>query len=172
MGLELKDDNKTNTKIVINKSLLFILPLLKLKNNYNIINTYLGDVEEDLFNNKLYILCSIENDLIELNNSFIKKYTTNDGTMYVMSIPDSIKNDYDWFLKGKYSKFSKESKDYLCLNACKNTSKKPHETQMYSILYKTKARKEKIEQDLDVILDNDAEYASIFNDELEIYGLK
>lgn len=175
MGVELKDNDsnqKLETTIITkNKSFSFLLPLYRLRNLHNILNTYLGDVEEDLFNSKLYILCSKENNFIDLNENFIKKYEVKHGIMYILYIPDNIKQEYELFLKGKYSKFKESSKEYLCNHACRNSEKKPHQTQMYSILYRTKNRKEEIEAKLDVKLSDDAEYASIFNEELEIYGL-
>lgn len=168
MGVELTNEPRI---IIKNKSFSFLLPLIGLKNYNNIINTYLGDVNEDLFNNKLYILCTKPNNFIKINKNFIKEYNVDEGIMYVCNIGGDILPEYNNFIKGKYSHFREHIKEALCKHVCRNTIKKPHQTQMYSILYRTKARKEEIENKLDVKLAEDAEYASIFNEEAEIYGL-
>ena len=155
--------------LIKNKSFFYILPLLNISSYSNIKQTYLGDVKEDVFDDKIYILCSNNNNFIEANNNFIKKYNTEDGIIYMLKVPDIYKDDYFHFLKGKYSKFSKKAKELLCKQACKNSIKSPHETQIYGILYKTEARKRELEKSLDVKLDIDAEYGSIFNSKSEVY---
>lgn len=157
-------------EIIRNKSFSFLLPLFKLRDYKYIINTYLGDIKEDAFNNKLYILSSKEDNNLLKNNNYLNHYDTNDGIMYVMSIPDEYSNEYNNFLIGKYSKFSENAKLVLCNHACRNSIKKNYETQMYSILYRTEKRKIELEVCLGTILPEDAEYASIFNEQLEIYG--
>lgn len=157
-------------RIVRNKSFSFLLPLFKLREYKHIINTYLGDIKEDAFNNKLYILSSKEDYNLLKNKNYLNHYDTDDGIMYVMSIPNEYSNEYNNFLIGKYSKFSNDVKTLLCNHACRNSSKKNYETQMYSILFRTEKRKLELEDYLDVKLDEDAEYASIFNEQLEIYG--
>lgn len=153
-----------------NQSYHFLLPLLEIRSHLGIIDTFLGDVNEDVFNNKLYILCESQNTHIENNENIIKSYEVEEGLMYVLNIPQKFDNEYINFLKGKYSKYSEESKEILCLKACKNSNKEPYETQVYAILYKTKARRDSIEEKLNVKLDEEAELASIFNEKLEIYG--
>ena len=93
--------------LIKNKSFFYILPLLNISSYSNIKQTYLGDVKEDVFDDKIYILCSNNNNFIEANNNFIKKYNTEDGIIYMLKVPDIYKDDYFHFLKGKYSKFSK-----------------------------------------------------------------
>lgn len=160
------------TKITINKSYYFLLPLFRLRYYKNIINTYLGDIREDeAFDDKLYILSSEEDYYLSNNDNYVKHYNVPEGIMYVLNVPDKFINEYNNFLLGKYSKFSNDTKKILCDHACRNSIKKNYETQMYSILYRTDKRKKEIEESLDVKLPEDAEYASIFNEKAEIYGL-
>lgn len=162
--------NRLNLKIQLNKSFFFLFPLFKVNNRRGIINSYLGDYsKEGSFDNKLYVLC--ENVHSELNNhkNTVDAYDTKNGVMYVLSIPDEFIEDYKKFLSGEYSKYSKTSKEVLTKSACRNSLKQPYETEIYSVLYKTKARKEYLENWLDVELEDDAEYASIFNVESELY---
>lgn len=158
-------------QIIRNKSFSFLLPLFKLRYYKNIINTYLGDVkEETAFNNNLYILSSEEDYYLSNNKNYIKHYDVPEGIMYVLKIPSEFESDYNQFLLGKYSKFNENTKKLLCNHACRNSIKKSHETQMYSILYRTEKRKIELEVALGVILPEDAEYASIFNEKMELYG--
>lgn len=168
-------ENKLENKTIINKSLSFLLPLFQLKNYNDIVNTYLGDANDtdnDFFSNKLYILCSREAHLIEYNKHCVNSYEVNDGIMYVMQIPEKYEEDYAKFLKGQYSKFTDDAKKVICSYACRNSIKKASDTIIYSILYKTPARKKELEEKLDVKLSDDAELASIYNPEREVYGIK
>lgn len=162
--------NRLNVKISQNKSFFFLFPLFKINNRRGIKNSYLGDFnKEGAFDNNLYILSENIHNELNMHENLIDKYTVNDGIMYVLNVPDEYTNDYKKFLSGQYSKYSKQAKEILCRSACRNNLKEPYETEIYSVLHKTKARKEYLEKWLDVKLEDDAEYASIFNVESEMY---
>lgn len=158
-------------KQVKNKSLYFMLPLLGLVNDNNIENTYLGSIlDGEIFTGKIYILCNSKNEEIESNINFESVKEVSKGILYKLNFPEQFNPEYRLFLLGKYSKFGKEAKNILCKKASKGTAKEPHETNMYGIVHRTTAKKKELEEKLDVKLAWDAEYASIMNEELEIYG--
>src|SRR5690606_7568349 len=165
---------EVRTEIKRNKSFSFILPLIGLKMYNTIINTYIGDLdhtyngEEDV--NLIYVLSNSDNPILEANVNFINKYSKEEGFMYVYKIPKEFNNDYVMFLEGKYSKFSKRCKEILCNHSCRNSIRKPHETKMYSILYRTNKRRKELEEIIGEELPADAEYASILDLNSEIYG--
>lgn len=103
----------------------FILPLFGYTKAFYaeyLVNAYLGDVDLNYFDEyKVYIVISnhrmqsqhmrIENTLKEMDE-FIDYYDVLDGRMsvFVMNVPEEFKKDYESFLDGKYSQFSKEAK--------------------------------------------------------------
>lgn len=165
-----------SVKISNNKSFLFLLPLLKLKSNAGIIETYIGNVndstDENLLNYKLYVLCYTSNYYIESYKGFIsKEKTLNDNVLYTVKFPEEFNLEYKHFVDGKYSKFSEAAKKILCANACKNTIKSIKQTNMYGVLYKTAEKRKELEEKLDIKLNPDAELASIIDINREVYGL-
>ena len=156
-----------------NKSYVMLLPLLRLESHMYIINTYIGDMERNTLKNKLYVLCNRHNPYIE------KKYIVEDireldsgKIMYEIDFPEEFNDDFIKFLNGKYSEMSKRAKDIICKYNAKYSNKEIQQTSIYSILYKTKARKKFLEDLLGVTLEDSAELCSIINLEEEIYGYK
>lgn len=153
-----------------NQSFVFLLPLFNIRNTNVIVNTYLGN-SKTAFDNKLYVLTEVRSDEIENNIYLIDKYKTENGMfMYELKIPEHFENDYRHFLNGKYSKFSEKAKDAIITKIARSSAKASKDTIIYSILYKTEKRRKQLEKDLDVKLPADAELASIFNPDLELYG--
>src|SRR5690606_7585447 len=87
-----------------NKSAYFLLPLVADKSMYHIsfINAYLE------FPN-IIILESKSDENIWNNNKYLidKKVNDKNNIIYKFRIPEQFQEDYDRFLLGKYSKFSK-----------------------------------------------------------------
>lgn len=84
--------------------------------------------------------------------------------MFVFNIPDKQMDNYIHFLNGAYSKFSPEYKEAVL---------KFHdfgpEGELGQIMFKSAKRREKLEKQLDVFIDEDAELYSI-PDENEIFN--
>lgn len=104
------------------KSKLFIFPMLGIRlihENRN--NTYFIDLS--LYKDYEFVLTfeNSEYDLLKMDlrkimssvnyNGFLSK-DVNEVNLY-MKIPDEFKKDYEKFLEGKYSKFTKRFKDVL-----------------------------------------------------------
>lgn len=118
-----------------NKTTYFLLPLLEV-NRINIsrwlINSYLGNSEKEDLNHRYWIFIELNDKvqieyptiLVQLEESkqYINHYNTKDSVVYVMEIPDKYKSDYDSFIMGKYSKFSKEAKDIIIQSLTKDVS--------------------------------------------------
>lgn len=163
-------------KLTKNKSFLFLLPLLQLKSNSGIINAYIGNISEDsgdLVNHNIYLICETSNYYVEGSKYFQHKVKLEDDStiLYTLRFPEEFSREYQYFLEGKYSKFSEEAKQILCKNACKNTRNKPTDTNMYGVLYKTEEKRKQLEEVLSVKIDKDAELASIIDVNREIYGM-
>jgi len=113
-----------------NKTSDFILPLLgypKLFYQPYLVNAYLGDVDmygHDPYN--IYILMEYSGAMdyyekekaIEQHPSFEFSYSLFDElyAMYVIKLTDILEDDYDRFLEGKYSEFSKGARDLILRN--------------------------------------------------------
>lgn len=152
-----------------NQSFVFLLPLFNIKNTNAVVNTYLGN-NKTAFDNKLYILTEVSSNELESNIYLVDRYNTEDGMfMYELKIPEHFENDYNHFLNGKYSKFSEKAKDIIITKVARSSAKVAKDTVVHSILYKTEKRKKQLETDLDVKLPADAELASIFNINTEVY---
>lgn len=109
-----------------NKTTYFLLPLLEV-NRINIsrwlINSYLGNSEKEDLNHRYWIFIELDDKVqieyptilvqLEEHKQYINHYNTKDSIVYVLEIPDKYKVDYDNFIIGKYSKFSKEAKDIV-----------------------------------------------------------
>lgn len=116
------------SRLEANKSSLFLLPMVDLNVDkicgYNncFINTYFDD------NYNIYLLFHLKNldsfviTEIENNKNFIGSYRDNYIGTFKMQIPDIMKNDFNLFLRGHYSKFSKSFKNILNKNYSINST--------------------------------------------------
>lgn len=153
----------------VTKTTIFLTGLLNMGSYRNCISSYIGDANtSSMFDGNIYILCSKEYLPYESNPNYLKHYNTEDGNvMYVMSCK-GFEDEYLNFIEGKYSKFSEEAKKKL-LSQIDNGKKRIEDSNLYAVLYKTEARRLKLEKKLDVKLDKDAELASIINVREEVY---
>jgi len=99
---------------------------------------------------------------------FKKIYEPTDNTiMFVFNVPKDFQKDFKYFIKGKYSKLSSQYKiDILRFH---NQSV---EDEIGQILYKDPSRREKMENRLDAIFEDDTELLSIINIENETFKIE
>lgn len=177
------------SKIIINKSKTYLLPLLSelvefdKKYHNNIINTYIYDdlgkyencffilhkfsfrnpeytiYENKLINNELYV------DLIDINND----------VLYIFKFPEDYLYEYNKYKEGKYSEFKNDAKE-LILNFFGEVYKFNMNAvnfliKVKQILFKDKKLKKIIEDKLNVILPDNAELSSIMNKEEETFNI-
>lgn len=151
-----------------NKSVYFILPMIDINSNYrHLINSYLGDSKYPTDNfNKILVELKYKDNTILNNIHLENNYETEDGTyIYVFNIPEKYNEDYQLFLKGKYSLFSEKYKKKILSFVIK----KPIQTSyVYKILYKTSDLKFELEESIGQELPDDAELCSIADWDKEI----
>lgn len=112
-------------QIKITEAARFVLPMLYSKDrnaNFfitkNFENCYIGDANHPELGNKIYLLYNYQltveylkfERVIELIPEFLTDfdYGSERQVMYVLDVPDQFKTDFEHFLKGEYSKFSRE----------------------------------------------------------------
>lgn len=155
-----------------NCSTLFILkPVVgesygSLRENYGFINSYLKDkAREDLSGDLLFVLFKPEDfeyfgmfvsEQIAENHNFIEDYDYTDGyVVIVYKIPQVMKEDFEKFKKGEYSKFS-----HIIKNCYKKEIKSfidPNKSFQWKVFDKSKELKKELEDFLDVQFTKDME---------------
>lgn len=92
----------------------------------------------------------------------------------VVPIPNELVDDYHYFLKGKYSLIKKANKDSISNYLFKNVPISQHKVvvEVAKVLFKHPELRKRLEQDLDVVLDDDAELSSIIDSKEETFQLK
>lgn len=159
------DDKHRNVIIfssLPNKTSTFLTPLLsmtklQLKYDTYFVNAFL---QSDLGHICLLYRFTGTNQYKEFEGSILKekqyeKHFNFDPShvIYLFRIPDHFKKDIEFFLSGKYSRFSSDLKDLI-------TNFYGKDTIVYQVIQKDRVLKEMIEKDLDVRLDEDMELAS------------
>lgn len=174
--------NKEQTDVILfsslpNKTTIFLLPLLnktklQLKYDSYFSNAYVSNCKQYLClmyrytGTNLYKTFeeSMLQDKLCVGHLDYDKY----HVMYIFKIPEMFAEDVEHFFNGRYSKFSNELKKRIL----KLYGGEMKESSVFQIINKSPKLKEKIEKELGVSLDKDAELASIPNPENEIYNLK
>lgn len=167
----------------VNKSKAYILPLLNyyidLKFINKIKNTYLF-LENDL---ESYIIVKygknedeeFQNYLIELStNDYCKEVVIKEKETYcIFTVFEEVREDYESFVIGKFSKISIRSKKEIVSFSLKNYGAGNIKTinKIKQILDKDTRLKREIEEDLDVTLSEDSELSSLPNLENETIRL-
>lgn len=161
-----------------NKSYIFLPPMLELDPVFMqlhlLLNTYL--INEDLPNikNSLFLhyeYQDLEGSFARLENNLKgsphfrgsydpDKYTT----MFYFHIPEIFYMDYLIFLNSKYSQLSEEVKKKILKFYSLGRN-----SQVYKVLYRDEQRRRELEEELDVILPEDAEIASAVDFTKETY---
>jgi hypothetical protein len=147
-----------------NKTSTFLLPLLnktknQLKYDTYFVNAYLTKDRKHLC--LLYRFTGTKH-YKEFEDSMLKeklciKHIDYDPyhVMYLFRIPDKFKEDVNFFIEGKYSKFSNTLKSLIFRFYGSST-----ETVIFQVIHKSPQLKAMIENDLHVKLDDDMELAS------------
>lgn len=175
-------DNKTYYYLymhpLINKSTTFIMPFLgynkeTFRFNNEFIKCYIGTEEFGDYGNNIYLLyrysadinfVKFEENILIQNPLYEETYEVDKyQTLYKFKIEEKYKNDIDKIIKGKYSEISEDAKNKILKfnNAITNGD-------LEQILYKRKERRLKLEEELKINIDENAELYSIFNIEDEI----
>lgn len=103
--------------------------------------------------------------IIKNHEDFVDRLEVDDfSVMYVFNVPMIYEEDFLKFVKGKYSEMSEEYKVKI-LDF--HSMKKTHE--VYGILYKTDARKVKVEKRIGQKLPASAELYHVINEDRETY---
>lgn len=155
-----------------NCSTLFILkPVVGinfglLSSEYGMINSYLKDKSrEDLEGNYLFVLFRPEDfsyfemfieDQVETNPSFMEDYDHPEGyVVMVYKIRDELKDDFELFKQGKYSKLSYLIKD--CYQKEVKAFLKPIPSFQWQVFKKNKELREKLEEFVGAHIEKDME---------------
>jgi len=157
------------------KSSLFVMPMLggerKLYFYDNLlINCFIGTSDHEGCIALLYrwsgdpLFLKFENAVKQFRN-YIDRYDVSETfVMFLFDVPTKHVDNYNLFLNGKYSELDGSYKEQIL---------KFHgleiNSQIAQILYKNKKRKQRLENNLGVILDDDAELYSIMNKKDEIF---
>lgn len=172
----------TEQKVKVNKSKTYLLPLineyLSIQFDEYIENTYVyikgfeecfGIVyRKDISNTglKQYYERLVQNSLFKSVVEF------DNHILFIFEFPDFYISEYYSFLDGGYSKFSEHSKKNI-IRYTSDVHKYPDAVQgVVHILYKNKVRKEELERQLDIKLDDDAELSSIIDRYEETFNSK
>lgn len=162
---------------ILTKSSIFILPFLgksrsQFKWKDGFMNCFIGK-EDEGYDDHIYLWYryepSVEMDQFETFLMTHANYVSHEDVdkyhvLYKFEVPDEFKRDYRLIKSGKFSKISEVGKQRLL-----KFNKSGESSPLSKILYKHPDRKKKLEKDLGVVLDRDAELHGIFDEEKEIY---
>ncbi len=159
------DDQHKNVTIfssLPNKTSTFLLPLVNMTKLQLRYDTYF---ENAFLHSELRHICLLyrftgtsqynEFEVSIMKENQYEKHFNFDPyhLMYFFRIPDHFRKDIEFFLDGKYSRFSVTLKDLINNFYGKDTF-------VYQVIHRDRTLKEMIEKDLDVKLDEDMELAS------------
>jgi len=164
-----------NNNIEKTKTTAFILPLLRISKRLYmpyIYNAYLFTQKDDSFG-VIYVVFKWSGNLkyektLEVfrdSDNYRGEYTICDEsyTVFIMSIPDEFKREYELFLLGKYSEFSEEAKRVICRDL-DSSSKVP------DILTKSNKLKQFWEDKIGCCIPESSELWSIYDREEETFS--
>lgn len=159
-----KQENVILFSSLPNKTSAFLLPLInktkhQLKYDTYFVNAFLSEDRRQLC--LLYRFTGTRH-YKEFEDNMLKeklciKHIDYDPyhVMYLFRIPDHFREDIEYFLQGRYSKFSNTLKSLIFRFYGSST-----ETIIFQVIHKSPQLKEMIENDLHVRLDDDMELAS------------
>lgn len=154
----------------INKSKSYILPLfseyIELGFIRDVYNTYLFLEGKE---NKYFVIQykkldteEFKNYLEVLNqNELVEEIVENDYINVILRIPDSLREEYDYFVSGNFSKIAKKKHIIQFLQKNYGSSQFPIIERIKQVLYKDRALKEELEYSLDITLPEECELSSI-----------
>jgi hypothetical protein len=144
----------------LNKSSMFIIPLLGYNRNYfrwvtDFMNCFIG-TEENGCLDTIYLwykytasidMEEFENNLMSHPNYIKQKDVDKYHVLYEFSVPEKFMGDYQLILEGKYSYISEAAKERI-LEFHSSSKERP----LGKILYRDPIRKEKMEKELGVTI--------------------
>lgn len=164
-----------------NKSRTYLVPLLDTIipiNKSLLINTYLYDFNYPEYNltniTGLFVHLSwsesdvhkqYEQDILNSKNLKLHYEVDTNSYMVFLEFNKHQLEDVNNIINGHYSKINNENKKLMLKYWLVGMG-----SDLYGILYKTKARKAKIEEEYDILLGDDAELSSIFNLNDEVFN--
>lgn len=178
---------KTKEKIELTDTSLFLLPCFgrtyKEYKELGFVNCFLSDKNRDKVNEKdihLYLLFRPDPKQSIRLNTIIEKFEDEDKehlvylddydydggyTVLVFKFPERFRNDYELFIKGKYSKFSPDFKDTIperkiaeFVNEFNKPEKLAGKTTQWMIINKDPRIKRYVEEKYGIDLDGANEY--------------
>lgn len=161
----------------INRSKTYLFPLFEsevsIPYHKYVTNTYLRVCGENPYNDieRLFVLevmDDIDEELLipsKLENweKYFIDHFKDDETRNIYMLfkfPSKYKEEYDLFLKGKYSKFSKESKKLIVRKSNYYYNRPEVTKSIIDVIFKSQERKDFLEKELGVKLDDDMELSS------------
>jgi hypothetical protein len=164
-------------RVKYTKSYTYLIPMLGYSQVFyggTLLNVYIGDAALPEFTNNIFLLLSfngriggtyykLERDLTKHAN-FVKMYDpTKKSVMFIMSVPEKYRYDYNMFVRSKYSKMSDVYKKTLLKYHGANTS-------LSDVLYRTEAAFIRMERRLGCYIPREFEVSSVLDMEREIYN--
>lgn len=168
--VEIEEDREKGKTIKSNKSLYFLLPMIKINYLYykhNVINSYISDRKNrpDINNYHIFLLTKKLDEKLRGIKTYKEHYEVNEGIMYVFKIPEEFEEDYLKFILGQYSQFSSAYKQQIIRLLPEPYDKRTE----FKVIMKSPEAKAVIEEKVGQSI-GDQEVFSIPNMEEEIYG--
>lgn len=177
------------SSIRYNKSKTYLLPLLSelleldLRFFHCIDNTYIFD-DKDQYKNCIFILhdFSFKNPeftqyehRLTSSQYFVDLIDIDTKVLYIFRFPEEYMIEYNHFINGKYSLFGEDAKNLILSFFTEvyqnNINAVSFLVKVKQILFKDDKLKKKIESDLNVVLDEDAELNDPIEPKQETYPL-
>tara|TARA_R110000868_G_scaffold79778_5_gene226872 strand:+ start:2715 stop:3308 length:594 start_codon:yes stop_codon:yes gene_type:complete len=108
-------------------------------------------------------------ETLSIDEYYIGYKTSEDWCIVKMYVPMHYLNDFNKFVNGKYSQMSEDFKENLLSILLRYDKTKTLFSRTKSCLYPTKEARKHLSESLGVVLDKDAEVASVPNMEVERY---
>lgn len=169
------DNTRTNESRRWTLSSTCLIPMLgRTLDWYSVclVNCYFGERNHPEYDENIFVLLNkrahfdlfrLIEGMLKADNCYVTDYEIDINLqMFVFRVPEIFKDDYKLFRKGRYSKMSPLIKRLILGNEKVGTN--------YDILMKTKERREFLEEELDVSIDDEAELFDPPNPEVEIYS--
>jgi len=160
-----------------NKSFTYILPMMSLYfdvKKQNLLNTFIRTDDHPKLKNHIFFLYKFSGeqnfleyeDYLEKQELFEVSYDPDKHhTIYAFKIPDSHKDIYDNFVKGRYSKFPQDYKVHIFkFHDITNSSHR-----VAQVLFRHPDLREEWEEKLGVVISDEAEVSSPPDLKLETY---
>lgn len=174
--------SKVSTNIYPNKSWWIFLPILGYTYHelYNVQGMFVRDENYPNLNNHLFLLLkNVDNNeffdryltFFRTKKNYLSEYSPLKGyKIIIFKVPNRIQLDYEKFLRGEYSKINDKYKKHILSFFDVNINEKGWK-HIPMILYKNKEYKKALEKELDVVIPEDQELASIIDIKKETFSL-